>query len=197
MRQLLLKIINVAWSERNTPQDWSKGLITPVYKKGDKLDPSNYRAVTLLSIPGKVFCRLILNRIQVTIDNHLTEEQCGFRSSRGTTDAVFVVRQIIEKARERRITLHWNFVDFKAAFDTIWREALWKCLRSIGVNQAVADPGRDRIGRGPPPPFFRRFLFFWLILADFGPFSGAASRNLDSRPPPPFFTDPGSATAKC
>ena len=63
---------------------------------------------------------MILNRIQETIDNHLTEEQCGFRSSRGTTDAVFVVRQIIEKARERRIKLHWNFVDFKAAFDTIW-----------------------------------------------------------------------------
>ena len=129
----------VAWSEGNTPQDWSKGLITPVYKKGDKLDPSNYRAITLLSIPGKVFCRMILNRIQVTIDNHLTEEQCGFRSSRGTTDAVFVVRQIIEKARERRIKLHWNFVDFKAAFDTIWREALWKCLRSIGVDQVLVD----------------------------------------------------------
>ena len=70
---------------------------------------------------------------------HLTEEQCGFRSSRGTTDAVFVVRQIIEKARERRIKLHWNFVDFKAAFDTIWREALWKCLRSIGVDQVLVD----------------------------------------------------------
>ena len=82
---------------------------------------------------------MILNRIQVTIDNHLTEEQCGFRSSRGTTDAVFVVRQIIEKARERRIKLHWNFVDFKAAFDTIWREALWKCLRSIGVDQVLVD----------------------------------------------------------
>ena len=69
----------------------------------------------------------------------LTEEQYGFRSSRGTTGAVFVVRQIIEKARERRIKLHWNFVDFKAAFDTIWREALWKCLRSIGVDQVLVD----------------------------------------------------------
>ena len=110
-----------------------------MYKKGDKLDPSNYRAITLLSIPGKVFCRMILNRIQVAIDNYLTEEKCGFRSSRGTTDAVFVVCQIIEKAKERRIKLHWNFVDFKAAFDTIWREALWKCLRSIGVDQVLVD----------------------------------------------------------
>ena len=42
MRQLLLEIINVAWAERKTPEDWSKSLITPVYKKGDKLDPTNY-----------------------------------------------------------------------------------------------------------------------------------------------------------
>ncbi|XP_030855774.1 uncharacterized protein LOC115929847 [Strongylocentrotus purpuratus] len=114
MRQLLLKIINAAWSEGETPEDGSKGLITPVFKKGDKLDPSNYRAITLLSIPGKVFCRMLLMRIEGTIENHLTEEQCGFRSLRGTTDAVFVVRQIIEKTRERRIPIHLNFVDFKA-----------------------------------------------------------------------------------
>ena len=76
MRQLLLKIINAAWLEGKTPEDWSKGLITPVFKKGDKLDPSNYRAITLLSIPGKVFCRMVLRRIQGTIENHLTEEQC-------------------------------------------------------------------------------------------------------------------------
>ena len=106
MRQLLLRVINLAWSQGKTPEDWSKGLITPVFKKGDKLDPANYRAITLLSIPGKVFCRMVLTRIQVTIDNHLSEEQCGSRSSRGTTDAVFIVRQIIEKAKERRIPIH-------------------------------------------------------------------------------------------
>ena len=114
-------------------------MITPVFKKGDKLDPGNYRAITLLSIQGKVFCRMILNRIQDCIEEHLTEEQCGFRRSRGTSDAVFIARQIFEKAKERRVPIHWNFVDFKAAFDTIWREALWKCLRSIGVESKLVD----------------------------------------------------------
>ena len=58
MNQMLLKICNLAWSERKTPKDWSKGLITPVHKKGDKLDPANYRAITLISIPGKVLCKI-------------------------------------------------------------------------------------------------------------------------------------------
>ncbi|PIK47844.1 hypothetical protein BSL78_15289 [Apostichopus japonicus] len=139
MNRMLLKVINKAWSDREVPEDWSRGLVTPVYKKGDKLDPANYRAIALLSIPGKVFCRMLLTRIQDTVENHLSEEQCGFRASIGTTDAIFTVRQIFEKAKERKIPLHWNFVDFKAAFDTIWREALWKCLRSIGVDPKLVD----------------------------------------------------------
>ena len=139
MRQMLLKIINTSWSQKKTPEDWSRGLITPVHKKGDKLDPANYRAIALLSIPGKVFCRMVLTRIQETIDSHLTEEQCGFRSARGTTDATFTVRQLFEKSKERRTPIHWNFVDFKAAFDTIWREALWKCLRSTGADKVLVE----------------------------------------------------------
>ncbi|PIK46565.1 hypothetical protein BSL78_16574 [Apostichopus japonicus] len=46
MNQMLLKVINKAWSDRAIPDDWSRGLVTPVYKKGDKLDPANYRAIT-------------------------------------------------------------------------------------------------------------------------------------------------------
>ena len=81
---------------------------------------------------------MVLSRIQETIEEHLSEEQCGFRSSRGTTDAIFNVRQVLEKANERHISIHWNFVDFKAAFDTVWREA-FKCLLSIGVENNLID----------------------------------------------------------
>ncbi|XP_030831963.1 uncharacterized protein LOC115920383 [Strongylocentrotus purpuratus] len=52
MAQILLKIINTAFTQGKTPVEWSKGLITPVHKKGDKLDPANYRAITLLSVPA-------------------------------------------------------------------------------------------------------------------------------------------------
>ena len=40
MAQILLKIINTAFTQGKTPVEWSKGLITPVHKKGDKLDPA-------------------------------------------------------------------------------------------------------------------------------------------------------------
>ena len=136
---MLVKIVGKVWYEEKSPKDWSRMLISPIYKKGDKLDPSNYRAIALLSIPGKVFLKVLLNRMKSKIEEKIKESQYGFRHGRGTTDAIFIVRQLMEKARERKIDLHFNFVDFKSAFDTIWRKALWKMLRSIGVENKIVN----------------------------------------------------------
>ena len=68
---------------------------------------------------------------------HLSKKQFGFRKNRGTLDAIFFVRQITEKAKNHQVPLHFNCVDFKAAFGTIWRVALWKMLRSIGVDPKI------------------------------------------------------------
>ena len=98
-------------------------MISPIHKKGDKLDPANYRAISLLSIPGKVFSRILLNKMKAKVEEALGESQFGFREGRGTMDATFVVRQIMEKAKEHQV-----------AFDTIWREAQWKMLSAIGIS---------------------------------------------------------------
>ena len=52
------------------------------------------------------------------------ESQFGIRPGRGSEDTIFIVRQVIEKDQEHRVPLHFNFVDSKAAFDTIWRKPL-------------------------------------------------------------------------
>ena len=63
----------------------------------------NHRAITLNYIPGKVFCRIILNRVQQQIETFACDSQYGFRPGRGTVDAIFIVRQIMEKAREHNV----------------------------------------------------------------------------------------------
>jgi len=45
----------------------------------------------------------------------------------------------MQKAREKKIDLHLNFVDFKSAFDTVWRKVLWKMLRSIGIGSKTVN----------------------------------------------------------
>ena len=93
MENMLFKIFNKIWKDEKTPQDWSKMLVSPIHKKGDRLDVSNYRAIAFLSIPGKVFSQILLTRIKITTESKSSESQFGFREGRGTIDAIFVTRQ--------------------------------------------------------------------------------------------------------
>ena len=90
-----------------------------------------------MSIPGKVFSHILLQRIKQKSEKFTKENQYGFRPNRGTVDAIFIVRQIIEKAKECKANLHFNFIDFKSAFDTISRKALWKMLAHIGIDKRI------------------------------------------------------------
>ena len=122
------------WEQGLVPQDLRNAIIVSLYKNKEvKSGCSNYRGITLLSIAGKVLSRLKLNRLIPTIaEENAPESQCGFRANRGTTDMVFVLRQIQEKCREQNMGLFVAFIDLTKAFDTVSREGLWKILARLG-----------------------------------------------------------------
>ena len=136
----MLKIIfDKILNSTDTPTHFAKMIVTPIFKKGDRENPANYRAIALLSIPGKVLNRILLQHIQEKTEQVTSDRQYGFRPNRGTTDAIFVVRQLMQKSKERNLNLHYHFIDFKSAFDTIWRQALWRMMARIGVNKTVIE----------------------------------------------------------
>ena len=103
-----------------------------LYKKGLKLDCSNFRGISLLSIVGKLFSRIILNRLVRTIVNGiLPESQCGFHASCGTVDMIFSARQL-QKCKEQNLPLYQCFTDLAKTFDTVNRSNLWKILLQLG-----------------------------------------------------------------
>jgi len=59
------------WQQKAIPADWKKGIIIPLPKKGDLSECSNWRGITLLSVPGKVFCKVLLNHMQDAVDQLL------------------------------------------------------------------------------------------------------------------------------
>ena len=72
------------WAEGEVPQDFKDTLIINLYKnKGDRRLCDNHRGISLLSIAGKIFARVIVNRLITYLDSTLPESQCGFRSGRG------------------------------------------------------------------------------------------------------------------
>jgi len=91
-----------------------------------------YHGISLLSIPGKVFARILLNRLTQHVEQFLPEAQCGFRAGRGTSDMIFSLRQIQEKCIKQNMPLYMIFVDFTKAFDTVNRSTLWMVLRKFG-----------------------------------------------------------------
>ena len=91
----------------------------------------------LLSSPSKIFCRIILDRIQSALDSQLRKEQAGFRQDKSCTDQIATLRIIIEQCVEWQTPLYVNFVDFEKAFDSLDREVLWKLLGQYGLPSKI------------------------------------------------------------
>nr|VZI32262.1 unnamed protein product [Spirometra erinaceieuropaei] len=82
---------------------------------------------------GEIFACILLSRLNNHLEQGLLpESQCGFRRHRGTTNMIFVDRQLEEKCQEMRTRMYSTFVDLTKAFDTVNREGLWKIMQKFG-----------------------------------------------------------------
>ena len=137
---LYIKLFNFIFDTGIIPDIWSKGIIHPIYKnKGDPKDPDSYRGITLVSSLGKVYTAILNNRI-----NKLAEEieliskcQAGFRRGYSTIDNIFNLYCLIQIYLQSGRKLFCTFIDFKKAFDTVWRVGLWQKLISNNVNEKI------------------------------------------------------------
>ena len=82
--------------DKQSPEEWSKAIIVPIYKSKDKQECGNYRGISLLSIPSKVYTKILQQRIRKYVEESVSEEQAGFMKGRGTIDQLFVIRQLAE-----------------------------------------------------------------------------------------------------
>ena len=130
---MLLPLFVKIWEQEETPTDWKDGHIIKLPKKGDLSSCENYRGVTLMSVPGKVFNRILLERMRDAVDVRLRDHQADFRRDRSCTDQVATLRIIVEQSLEWNSSLYVNFVDFLKAFDSLHRDTLWQLLRHYGI----------------------------------------------------------------
>ncbi|KAI3355762.1 hypothetical protein L3Q82_004334 [Scortum barcoo] len=91
----LTRLCNIAWRLGTVPLEWQTGVVVPLFKKGDRRVCSNYRGITLLSLPGKVYARVLERRIRPIVDPWIQEEQCGFRPGRGTVDQLYTLHRVL------------------------------------------------------------------------------------------------------
>lgn len=130
----LTRLCSIAWRSGTVPLGWQTGVVVPLFKKGDRRVCSNYRGITLLSLPGKVYARVLERRIRPIVEPRIQEEQCGFRPGRGTLDQLYTLYRVLEGSWEFAQPVHMCFVDLEKAFDCVPRGGLWRVLREYGVR---------------------------------------------------------------
>ncbi|KAL5260783.1 hypothetical protein ACHWQZ_G010812 [Mnemiopsis leidyi] len=129
----LRDLFDSVWKNEEVPSDWRKGIITIIPKKGDLTFCNNNRGIALRSSASKLFQIVLLRRLSAGLENLMRENQCGFRRNRSCIDQLYSLHCIIHNCIEFNLPLYINFIDFKAAFDSINRDFIWKAFEHYGL----------------------------------------------------------------
>ena len=130
------------YHQEKMPNSWRNSIMAPIYKgKGDIQECSNYRGIKLISHTMKIYERIIEGKIRR--ETTVCEEQFGFMPGKGTVDAIFALRQTMEKYGEKQKDLHLVFIDLEKAYDRVPRQEVWRSMREKGVSEKYVKVVQD------------------------------------------------------
>ena len=134
---IFFRIIKYCFYDGRVPNDWTKGIINPIFKGGEPSDPLNYRPITLLSIPCKIYTDILNRCLTQWLENNniLYDGQNGFRKGRSCLDHIYTLFTVINNRKLENKDTFVCFVDAKKAFDTVNRDCLWYKLMCIGIKE--------------------------------------------------------------
>jgi len=132
--QWIFDLCNGIVKEGSIPEDWKSSVVLPIFKgKGDPMECGSYRGIKLLEHAMKVVERIFEHRIRQQIE--IDDMQFGFMTGKGTTDTIFMARQVQENFRVKGKKLYFGFLDLEKAFDRVSREVINWAMRKLGVEE--------------------------------------------------------------
>jgi sorting nexin-29 len=133
----IYELIRKIWAQEKIPDEWKRSIICRIHKKGDLVECANYRGISLLNTAYKVLPNIIYARLLPYIEEKIESYQYDFRPRKTTTDALFIIRQILEKAQEIKTETPSLFIDFTAACDSVIRKQLYKVMNELGIPEKL------------------------------------------------------------
>ena len=132
----LSKLFKESLFQGKFPSMWKEANVTPVFKKNDKQNKSNYRPISLLPNIGKVFERVIfIHLYKYCQDNNLlTWRNSGYKPLDSSINQLIFISHKIYQALEKGEDICFVSLDVSSAFDRVWHEGLLFKLRSKGIN---------------------------------------------------------------
>ena len=139
---IILKLFNAVLLSDKPMECWNTSIINPIHKKGTKLDPENYRGISLLCCLGKYFSAILNIRLMnFTLENNiLSNEQLGFVPGNRTSDPLLILYNLVNYyCAKNNKHIYACFVDFKKAFDSIPRHKLFEKLIKHNITGKFYD----------------------------------------------------------
>ena len=132
-KKILLDNLNEITKAMEIPEEWQLGEITRLYKgKGTKGKCSNERGITLASNYGKLYERMINNRILDILD--ITEAQAGGRKGSSTVDHIIIAKEVILSAKLNKKDMEGALLDVTKAYDKAWLTGIMQILYKRGLK---------------------------------------------------------------
>ena len=127
------KILNNIAKTKLIPPQWQTGKIVRLYKgKGKKGKCSNERGITLASNVGKVFERIINERVRTKVN--MSENQPGGKKNNTITDHILILQTTIKEIRKKKKPVYMVFLDVTKVYDNAWLNAIMYVMHKEGLN---------------------------------------------------------------
>ena len=143
--KFLTRLFNKLLMGERMPEEWRRSVLISIYKnKGDAQCCENYGRIKQMSHTIKVWDRIIEARLRDRVE--ISKQQYGFIPGKGTTNAMFALRMLMEKYRKGQRELHLSYItfaDLEKAYDRVPREELWYCMRKSGIVEKYVQLVQD------------------------------------------------------
>ncbi|GFN99336.1 multidrug resistance-associated protein 1 [Plakobranchus ocellatus] len=120
--------------ERQIPTDLSKSIFIALPKKPGATECELHRTISLMSHITKILLKIIMLRIRNKIKPEIAEEQCGFVEDKGTSNAIYILRTLIERALEVQKDVYLCFIDYTKAFDRVQHDEIITQLKQLNIG---------------------------------------------------------------
>ena len=137
----LTKLFKTSIETNTLPSDWKEAYVTPIFKKGSKKKPENYRPISLTSVPCKILQRIIRDKIVEHMETHslFNIHQHGFRSKHScVTQLLEVIEDLMEKIDQGH-EIDIAYLDFSKAFDKVPHKRLLHKLKAYNISGKILD----------------------------------------------------------
>lgn len=134
---ILTNLFNLILKTGEVPDSWGKIKNIVLFKKGDRMDPGNYRNIALFNCITKIYTQILAKRFSNWAEENeiLPEWQCSFREKRCCSDNLYCLKSAIDLITKKKGRyLYCLFVDFRAAFDSVPHDKLWEKLNYLGMS---------------------------------------------------------------